>query len=75
MDKYRIRSCIQLSGVKLVDRALELFGEWQTTEYIPPEAKDGIVPRNEYGNVDLFKKSMLPKGTVYIDRKQLSLLK
>ncbi|XP_043668129.1 DNA repair protein complementing XP-C cells homolog isoform X1 [Vespula pensylvanica] len=57
----------KLSGVKLVDRALELFGEWQTTEYIPPEAKDGIVPRNEYGNVDLFKKSMLPKGTVYID--------
>lgn len=57
----------KLSGVKLADRALELFGEWQTTDYIPPEAKDGIVPRNEYGNVDLFKQSMLPKGTVHID--------
>ncbi|XP_043488773.1 DNA repair protein complementing XP-C cells homolog [Polistes fuscatus] len=57
----------KLSGAKLADRLLELFGEWQTTEYVPPEAKDGIVPRNEYGNVDLFQKSMLPKGTVYID--------
>jgi len=38
-------------------------------EYEPPEAKDGIVPRNEYGNVDLFKKCMLPKGTVHINRK------
>lgn len=55
--------------MKLKDSALELFGEWQTTEYDPPEAKNGIVPRNEYGNVDLFQKSMLPKGTVHINRK------
>lgn len=59
----------QLSGMKLKDSALELFGEWQTMDYDPPEAKDGIVPRNEYGNVDLFKKCMLPKGTVHINRK------
>ncbi|KAL6267848.1 hypothetical protein P5V15_000920 [Pogonomyrmex californicus] len=58
----------KLSGMRLKDSALELFGEWQTTEYEPPEAKDGIVPRNEYGNVDLFKKCMLPKGTVHINR-------
>ncbi|CAL1676343.1 unnamed protein product [Lasius platythorax] len=57
----------KLSGMKLKDSALELFGEWQTTEYDPPEAKNGIVPRNEYGNVDLFQKSMLPKGTVHIN--------
>jgi len=45
---------------------LELFGEWQTSEYIPPIAKDGIVPCNEYGNVDLFKPEMLPHGCVHI---------
>lgn len=56
----------KLSGMRIKESALELFGEWQTTDYIPPEAKDGIVPRNEYGNVDLFKKCMLPKGTVHI---------
>jgi xeroderma pigmentosum group C-complementing protein len=45
---------------------LELFGEWQTQPYEPPEAKDGKVPRNGYGNVDLFQPSMLPKGTVHL---------
>ena len=45
---------------------LEVFGIWQTDPYIPPEAKDGIVPRGPFGNVDLFKPEMLPKGTVHI---------
>ncbi|CAF4262566.1 unnamed protein product [Rotaria magnacalcarata] len=45
---------------------LELFGEWQTSEYVPPVAKDGIVPCNEYGNVDLFKPEMIPNGCVHI---------
>ncbi|XP_028050209.2 DNA repair protein complementing XP-C cells homolog isoform X2 [Monomorium pharaonis] len=71
-DPYKIVKALpkydKLSGMRLKDSALELFGEWQTTEYIPPEAKNGIVPRNEYGNVDLFKKCMLPKGTVHINR-------
>ncbi|XP_048269259.1 DNA repair protein complementing XP-C cells homolog isoform X2 [Bombus terrestris] len=57
----------KLSGMKIKDSPLELFGEWQTMEYEPPVAKDGIVPRNEYGNVDLFKQRMLPKGTVHIN--------
>lgn len=70
-DPYKIVKALpkydKLSGMKLKDSALELFGEWQTVEYDPPEAKNGIVPRNEYGSVDLFKKSMLPKGTVHIN--------
>ncbi|CAF0992333.1 unnamed protein product [Adineta ricciae] len=45
---------------------LELFGKWQTSDYVPPVAKDGIVPCNEYGNVDLFKPEMLPVGCVHI---------
>nr|XP_003706486.1 PREDICTED: DNA repair protein complementing XP-C cells homolog [Megachile rotundata] len=57
----------KLSGMRIKDSALEIFGEWQTMPYEPPEAKDGIVPRNEYGNVDLFQQSMLPKGTVHIN--------
>lgn len=62
----------KLSGMKLKDEPLELFGMWQTMEYEPPVAKDGIVPRNEYGNVDLFQQSMLPKGTVHIDLPALN---
>ncbi|CAG2167561.1 unnamed protein product [Oppiella nova] len=48
------------------DLPLEVFGEWQTDPYVPPEAMDGKVPRNNFGNVDLYQPSMLPKGCVHI---------
>ena len=47
-------------------RDLELFGLWQVEDYVPPTAENGKVPRNAFGNVELFKMSMLPKGTVYL---------
>ena len=28
-----------------------LYGEWQTEVWVAPEAKDGVVPKNERGNV------------------------
>lgn len=46
-----------------------MFGEWQVEDYEPPVASGGKVPRNEYGNVELFKPSMLPKGCVHIPSK------
>ncbi|XP_033647621.1 DNA repair protein complementing XP-C cells homolog [Asterias rubens] len=49
-----------------IDPVLPLYGKWQTELYIPPPAKDGKVPRNEYGNVELFQPSMLPMGTVHL---------
>ncbi|XP_078469106.1 DNA repair protein complementing XP-C cells homolog isoform X3 [Lampetra planeri] len=45
---------------------LALFGPWQTEEYQPPVAVDGKVPRNDYGNVYLFRPSMLPVGCVHL---------
>ncbi|KAM4651077.1 DNA repair protein complementing XP-C cells [Discoglossus pictus] len=45
---------------------LALFGLWQTEEYQPPVAVGGKVPRNEFGNVYLFKPSMLPIGCVHL---------
>ncbi|XP_055541338.1 DNA repair protein complementing XP-C cells homolog [Wyeomyia smithii] len=44
----------------------ELFGAWQVQDYEPPVAEDGKVPRSAYGNVELFKPCMLPKGTVHL---------
>lgn len=55
-----------MTGEVKKDIPLELFGAWQTEEYIPPVAVNGQVPRNEYGNVDLFKPCMLPIGTVHL---------
>ncbi|XP_061154733.1 DNA repair protein complementing XP-C cells isoform X1 [Syngnathus typhle] len=48
------------------DNDLALFGEWQTEVYQPPIAVNGKVPRNDYGNVYLFKASMLPVGCVHL---------
>ncbi|CAD5116572.1 DgyrCDS5451 [Dimorphilus gyrociliatus] len=44
----------------------ELFGEWQTEVYTPDPVENGRVPRNQYGNVELYKESMLPKGGVHL---------
>lgn len=57
-DKY--------TGELIRDLPLELFGEWQTEPYEPPEAKDGKVPRNCYGNVDMYQECMLPKGCTWL---------
>lgn len=45
---------------------VELFGPWQVEDYVPPVAENGIVPRNEHGNVELFKPCMLPIGCVHV---------
>uniref|UniRef100_A0A182SZF6 Rad4 beta-hairpin domain-containing protein n=1 Tax=Anopheles maculatus TaxID=74869 RepID=A0A182SZF6_9DIPT len=56
----------------LPSQPLELFGHWQTEEYEPPTAENGIVPRNAYGNVELFKPCMLPKKTVHLQLPALN---
>ncbi|XP_062396243.1 DNA repair protein complementing XP-C cells [Sardina pilchardus] len=48
------------------EKDLPLFGEWQTEEYQPPVAVDGKVPRNDFGNVYLFKPCMLPIGCAHL---------
>jgi hypothetical protein len=30
-----------------------LYGEWQTVAWAPPAARDGVVPKNERGNVNV----------------------
>ncbi|KAG4304378.1 hypothetical protein PORY_002088 [Pneumocystis oryctolagi] len=43
-----------------------LYAEFQTELYIPPPVVNGIVPKNSYGNTDLFVDSMIPKGATYL---------
>ncbi|XP_051508508.1 DNA repair protein complementing XP-C cells-like [Myxocyprinus asiaticus] len=61
----RSRKARMMSEQKNV-KDLALFGLWQTEEYQPPIAVDGKVPRNEFGNVYLFKPCMLPVGCVHL---------
>ncbi|ORX46314.1 Rad4-domain-containing protein [Hesseltinella vesiculosa] len=46
----------------------DCFGRWQTELYQAPPVVNGIVPKNEFGCLDLFTSSMLPPGSVHIDR-------
>nr|XP_023026811.1 DNA repair protein complementing XP-C cells homolog [Leptinotarsa decemlineata] len=57
---------VKLSNKMITDQLLEIFGPWQTMDYDPPTAENGIIPRNAFGNVELFKPCMLPKGTVHL---------
>lgn len=35
-------------------------------KYIPPDLIDGKIPKNEFGNIDLFQPSMLPRHCVHV---------
>ncbi|VIO93276.1 DNA repair protein Rad4 containing protein [Brugia malayi] len=65
---YRVvqkRSCSvssEYGGPKTVD----LYGRWQTMPYITPKVVDGRVPRNEFGNLYVYKRSMVPDGCVHL---------
>ncbi|KAJ1840144.1 hypothetical protein LPJ73_006522 [Coemansia sp. RSA 2703] len=50
---------------KVVNKS-ELYGQWQTERIVAPPVVDGVVPRNEYGRVDLFTPSMLPAGSAHV---------
>ena len=43
-----------------------LYGRWQTIAYVPPTAQDGVVPRSQYGHVELWSEAHLPYGTVVL---------
>jgi len=46
-----------------------LFAEFQTELYIAPPVVRGRVPRNAYGNLDLYVPSMCPPGGTHIRHK------
>ncbi|KAL5332799.1 Rad4 transglutaminase-like domain-containing protein [Aspergillus crustosus] len=43
-----------------------LYSIEQTQEIIPPPIVDGVIPKNDYGNIDCFVPRMVPEGAVHI---------
>ncbi len=43
-----------------------LYSFEQTQEIIPPPIVDGVIPKNDYGNIDCFVPRMVPRGAVHI---------
>ncbi|XWS75588.1 hypothetical protein CRYUN_Cryun01aG0103500 [Craigia yunnanensis] len=45
---------------------IELYGKWQLDPLRLPHAVDGIVPKNERGQVEVWSEKCLPPGTVHL---------
>ena len=48
------------------EQMVDLYGEWQTDALVNALNEDGSLPKNEYGNYELFSGDP-PKGTIHID--------
>jgi xeroderma pigmentosum group C-complementing protein len=55
------------------DSAKPLYSEMQTEIYVPLPIENGIVPKNNYGNIDVYTPSMVPAGGAHIVRPSISL--
>lgn len=52
-----------LSGHKVMQ---PLYSYDQTDWIIPPPIENGVIPKNQYGNIDLFVEHMLPQGAAHV---------
>ncbi|XXG94337.1 hypothetical protein Hte_000591 [Hypoxylon texense] len=48
-----------------------LYSFEQTDWIIPPPIENGVIPKNEYGNIDMFAEHMCPEGAVHIPYRGL----
>ncbi|RDW80586.1 hypothetical protein BP5796_05284 [Coleophoma crateriformis] len=46
-----------------------LYSFDQTDWIIPPPIENGVIPKNNYGNMDVYVESMVPVGAVHIPRR------
>ena len=50
-----------------------LFGIWQTEPYVPPSVDEkGRIPRNEFGNWEVWSEGHVPHGAVHIDLPKIA---
>lgn len=54
------------------NREMGLYAIFQTEEYTPPPVVDGMVPKNSFGNIDIYVPSMVPKGGIHVPRMEPS---
>ncbi|KAJ3145272.1 hypothetical protein HDU86_001108 [Geranomyces michiganensis] len=56
-----------LTGASTDSSKSATYGLWQTVEYrAPPIGPDGKIPKNSFGNIELFHENMLPPGAVHL---------
>lgn len=61
--KREIEEAERESGEKMKQG---LYARDQTDWIIPPPIEDGIIPKNAFGNMDVYVPTMVPKGAVHV---------
>lgn len=61
---------VGLFGDERLPDGSPLFMFEQTDLYVPPPVVDGRVPKNKFGNLDIYTPSMVPKGGAYIEHER-----
>ncbi|KAK5740493.1 hypothetical protein LTR17_004530 [Elasticomyces elasticus] len=69
-----VRAAVRVGGKRAGDsdeeeeeeRTTGLYAEFQTEVYVPPAVVGGKVPRNKFGNLDVYVPSMVPGGGVHV---------
>jgi xeroderma pigmentosum group C-complementing protein len=47
-----------------------LYAEFQTEIYVPPPVVKGRIPKNQYGNLDVYVPSMIPPGAIHLQHPE-----
>lgn len=64
--KREMEDALRETGEKLKQG---LYSVDQTDWIIPPPIKDGVIPKNAFGNMDVYVPTMVPKGAVHLPLK------
>jgi xeroderma pigmentosum group C-complementing protein len=46
-----------------------LYAAYQTELYVPPAVRNGRIEKNPFGNIDIYVRTMIPRGAVHIKSK------
>ncbi|KZO97015.1 Rad4-domain-containing protein [Calocera viscosa TUFC12733] len=69
LEKRRAQEMAQMDGEEVTQG---LYARWQTEVFRPDPVVDGRVPKNAFGNIDLYVPSMLPYGGVHLPYKGIA---
>ena len=45
---------------------MALYAAYQTEVYVPPPVEGGRIPKNKFGNLDVYVDSMIPPGAIHV---------
>ncbi|CAK4683373.1 unnamed protein product [Aphanomyces euteiches] len=48
------------------ESTISLYGQWQTEAFVAPQIVDGVIPKNEHGNIEIWSDACLPIGSAHI---------